>query len=99
MLFEEACNLRENVSTVLKLIVALVKSCKICKENVQRQEESQKCCRRCSRSSNYAIFGHFTGVVLLENKMTQNTRAGLLFTLTTIPLVHYSENGIIVSLT
>ena len=31
-----------------------------CKENIQRQKESLKFCRCRSRSSNYAIFGHFT---------------------------------------
>ena len=33
---------------------------KICTENVHRQKKLGKFCRRRSRSSNNAIFGHFT---------------------------------------
>ena len=51
---------------------------KMCKENVQRQKELQKFCRRLSRSSLRNVWP-IHGVVVQENTMTQNARAGLLF--------------------
>ena len=69
---------------------------KICKENVQRQKESRKFCRHRSRSSNYAIFGHFMS--FCRGKYSDRKRTCRATVQLIKSFVWYSENRIIVSL-